>query len=79
MVHHSCPAKKIVYTSKDPNIKIVVMIIRGRHSHPPWPMEKPNQEAKEDLVKCLENMGTFGTTGGKLNKCTLPYSSIPRG
>ncbi|KAF8182217.1 hypothetical protein K438DRAFT_2020970, partial [Mycena galopus ATCC 62051] len=40
MVEHACPAVKIVYTSKDPAVLKCVVIFRGRHSHPPWPMEK---------------------------------------
>ncbi|KAJ6527597.1 hypothetical protein DFH09DRAFT_1094759 [Mycena vulgaris] len=67
MVVRPCPAQKIVYTSKDNDNPMVVVIFRGRHSHPPWPMEIPGAEAKEDLTKCLEGMGTFGTTGGRLN------------
>ncbi|KAJ7176036.1 hypothetical protein C8R43DRAFT_1118579 [Mycena crocata] len=70
MVAHRCPVKKIVYTSKDNDIKMLVVIFRGLHSHLPWPLEKPNQEAKEDLARCLDSMGTFGTTGGKLNNST---------
>ncbi|KAJ7444486.1 hypothetical protein FB451DRAFT_1434374 [Mycena latifolia] len=67
MVPHSCPVKKIVYTSQDLNVKMLVVIFRGRHSHPPWPAEKPNLAAKEDLEKCLTSMGTIGATGGRLN------------
>ncbi|KAJ7651799.1 hypothetical protein B0H17DRAFT_1215189 [Mycena rosella] len=76
MVHHPCLVKKIVYTSKDPNVKVLVVIFRGRHSHPPWPMEKPTQEAKDDLAKCLETMGPYGATGGKLNKSTTTRALI---
>ncbi|KAJ6525409.1 hypothetical protein B0H19DRAFT_971353 [Mycena capillaripes] len=46
---------------------MLVVIFRGRHSHPPWPMEKPSLEANADLDKCLASMGTSGTTGGRLN------------
>ncbi|KAJ7934915.1 hypothetical protein B0H13DRAFT_2477555 [Mycena leptocephala] len=70
MTRYACPVQKIVYTSKDPNVKMLVVIFRGRHSHPPWPMEKPGQEAKDDLAKCLNTIGSFGVTGGKLNKST---------
>ncbi|KAJ7783940.1 hypothetical protein DFH07DRAFT_1055048 [Mycena maculata] len=67
MVSHTCPVKKIVYTSQNPDIKTMVVIFRGRHSHPPWPAEKPTLEARADVDKCLTSMGTVGTTGGKLN------------
>ncbi|KAJ6542432.1 hypothetical protein B0H10DRAFT_1970499 [Mycena sp. CBHHK59/15] len=70
MVPYPCAVKKIVYTSMDSSIKTVVVIFRGRHSHPPWPMEKPGITAKADLDKCLDGMGTLGTTGGRLNNST---------
>ncbi|KAJ6565748.1 hypothetical protein B0H10DRAFT_2445014 [Mycena sp. CBHHK59/15] len=70
MVPYPCAVKKIVYTSMDSSIKKVVVIFRGRHSHPPWPMEKPGITAKADLDKCLDGMGTLGTTGGRLNNST---------
>ncbi|KAJ6580373.1 hypothetical protein DFH09DRAFT_1076637 [Mycena vulgaris] len=76
MVVRPCPAQKIVYTSKDNDNPMVVVIFRGRHSHPPWPMEKPGAEAKEDLAKCLEGMGTFGTTGGRLNNSNTTRALI---
>ena len=66
MVPFSCPVKKIVYTSKDPNVKKVVVIFRGQHSHPPWPEEKPNQDAKDDLKKCVDGLGILGVTGGQV-------------
>lgn len=69
MIPHACPVKKIVYTSQDPNVKSLVVIFRGYHSHPPWPAEKPTLEAKQDMEKCLSSMGTMGTTGGRLNNC----------
>ncbi|KAJ7643437.1 hypothetical protein DFH06DRAFT_1477189 [Mycena polygramma] len=67
MVPRPCKVVKIVYTSMDPDVKMLVVIFRGLHSHPPWPMEKPSLEAEEDLDKCLASMGTVGTTGGRLN------------
>ncbi|KAJ7091289.1 hypothetical protein C8R43DRAFT_1115101 [Mycena crocata] len=67
MVPLSCPVRKIVYTSQEVNVKVLVVIYRGRHSHPPWPAEKPGLAANEDLDKCLTSMGTIGTTGGRLN------------
>ncbi|KAJ6631548.1 hypothetical protein B0H10DRAFT_2207185 [Mycena sp. CBHHK59/15] len=67
MVHHKCPVKKITYTLKDPDIKIVVVIFHGHHSHLPWPMEKPGLAVKADLDEVLSSMGIFGTTGRCLN------------
>ncbi|KAJ7468183.1 hypothetical protein FB451DRAFT_1560649 [Mycena latifolia] len=67
MVMHSCPATKIVYTSKDPDVQKCVVIFRGLHSHPPWPMEKPSHAAKEDVKKCVAAGGMLGETGGHLN------------
>ncbi|KAJ7291820.1 hypothetical protein C8J57DRAFT_1705278 [Mycena rebaudengoi] len=67
MIRYACPVKKIVYTSMDSSVRMCVVIFRGLHSHPSWPMEKPGQAAKDDVTKCLESMGTFGTTGGKLD------------
>ncbi|KAJ7663289.1 hypothetical protein DFH06DRAFT_1395473 [Mycena polygramma] len=67
MVHHPCPVKKIVFTSKDPAVPKCIVIFRGRHSHPPWPMEKPGHAAKEDVKKCLAAGGALGETGGHLN------------
>lgn len=69
MIPYPCPVTKIVYTSKQPDFHVLVVIFRGSHSHPPWPLEKPGQAAKADVAKCLDAMGTFGTTGGKLNNC----------
>ncbi|KAJ6485503.1 hypothetical protein DFH09DRAFT_1339782 [Mycena vulgaris] len=76
MVVRPCPAQKMFYTSKDNDNPMVAVIFRGRHSHPPWPMEKPGAEAKEDLAKCLEGMGTFGTTGGRLNNSNTTRALI---
>lgn len=67
LVAFKCPVKKIVYTSKDPQNLKVVVIFEGRHSHPPWPAEKPTQEAKDDLKKCLDVYGIIGATGGRLD------------
>ncbi|KAJ7856206.1 hypothetical protein B0H14DRAFT_3448547 [Mycena olivaceomarginata] len=70
MVKHACSATKIVYTSKDPNVQKCVVIFRGRHSHPPWPLEKTVNAAKEDVKKSLSLSGTLGETGGHLNTST---------
>ncbi|KAJ6540237.1 hypothetical protein B0H10DRAFT_2203654 [Mycena sp. CBHHK59/15] len=67
MVAHLCPAIKVVYTSKDPTVQKCVVIFRGHHSHPPWPMEKPGHAAKEDVKKCAAAGGMLGETGGHLN------------
>ncbi|KAJ7128351.1 hypothetical protein C8R44DRAFT_732685 [Mycena epipterygia] len=67
MIPYPCPVTKIVYTSKQPDFQVLVVIFRGSHSHPPWPLEKPGQAAKADVAKRLDAMGTFGATGGKLN------------
>ncbi|KAJ7430815.1 hypothetical protein B0H11DRAFT_902572 [Mycena galericulata] len=67
MVPHACPVTKIVYTSKDPAVQKCVVMFRGRHSHPPWPMEKPGHAAKEDVKKCVAVAGILGETGGHLN------------
>ncbi|KAJ7628068.1 hypothetical protein B0H17DRAFT_1218393 [Mycena rosella] len=67
MMLHACPATKIVYTSKDPGVQKCVVIFRGLHSHPPWPLEKPGHAAKEDVKKCVAAGGTLGETGGHLN------------
>ena len=91
MIRHECPVKKIVYTSKDPAKPKVVVIFEGRHSHPPWPEEKPTHEAKEDLRRCLKAFGITGATAGKLDngqafqfnienkmiQCPLHSSSAP--
>ncbi|KAJ7877436.1 hypothetical protein B0H14DRAFT_3783557 [Mycena olivaceomarginata] len=67
MVLHPCPTTKAVYTSKDPNIFKCVVIFRGRHSHPSWPLEKPGAEALDDVKKCFVAGGGHGQTGGRLN------------
>ncbi|KAJ7041681.1 hypothetical protein C8F04DRAFT_1176777 [Mycena alexandri] len=67
MIRHPCSATKIVYTSKDPDVQKCVVIFRGCHSHPPWPMEKPGHAAKEDVKHSLTAAGILGSTGGKLN------------
>lgn len=70
MVTHECEVKKIVYTSLEPEKPFVVVIFEGRHTHPPWPEEKPTQEAKADLQKCLSAYGIFGATADKLDNGT---------
>lgn len=70
MVDRKCEVKKIVYTSTDRNRPIIVVMFEGRHNHPPWPEEKPTQEAKSDLQKCLDAFGIFGATAEKLNNGT---------
>jgi hypothetical protein len=67
MVDRKCEVKKIVYTSTDRNRPIIVVMFEGWHNHPPWPEEKPTQEAKSDLQKCLDAFGIFGATAEKLN------------
>lgn len=42
-------------------------MFEGQHNHPPWPEEKPTQEAKLDLQKCLDAFGIFGATAEKLD------------
>jgi hypothetical protein len=78
MVRFNCPAKKIVYTSKDPSTPKVVVIFESHHSHPPWPEEKPNQEAKEDLKRCLEAFGILGATAHQVDNGLLPIFTSPR-
>jgi hypothetical protein len=56
-----------VYTSKDPLKPRVVVIFKGRHSHPPWPEEKPTREAMDDLNRCLEAFGILGATAAKVD------------
>lgn len=67
MVDRKCEVKKIVYTSVDRNQPIIVVMFEGRHNHPPWPEEKPTQDAKSDLQKCLDALGIFGATAEKLD------------
>ncbi|KAF8224794.1 hypothetical protein L208DRAFT_1409572, partial [Tricholoma matsutake] len=77
---HSCPAKKIVYTSKDPQNPKVVVIFQGRHLHPPWPEKKPSTAAKDDLQRCLDAFGILGVTADRLDNAfttlTLLSSSL---
>ncbi|KAJ7939166.1 hypothetical protein B0H13DRAFT_2300915 [Mycena leptocephala] len=78
MVPHPCPVQKIVYASQDPDVKVVVVIFRGLHSHPPWPMEKPGQEAKADLDKCLNAIGTSAVASrGCIS--VLGFNALPLG
>ena len=74
MIDRKCDVKKVVYTSVDRDRPFVVVMFEGRHNHPPWPEEKPTQEAKQDLQKCLEALGILGVTAEKLNSGT--YNSI---
>ena len=67
IVQHKCNVKKIVYTSLDTDRPIVIVMFEGRHTHPPWPEEKPSQEAKVDLQKCIEAFGIYGATADKLD------------
>ena len=67
MVSFKCSVKKIVYTSLEPSRPIVVVMFRGKHSHPPWPEEKLNKDAKADLHKCIEAYGILGATAEKLD------------
>jgi hypothetical protein len=46
---------------------IAIVIIQGRHSHPPWPLEKPTHDARADLAKCVEAYGAMDATGGRIN------------
>ena len=62
-----CPAKKIVYTSKNPQNSKVVVIFQGRHSHPPWSKEKPSTNAKNDLQHCLDMFGILGATADRVD------------
>jgi hypothetical protein len=66
-----------VYTSQDPNVRVAIVIFQGRHSHPPWPEEKPNHDAKADLAKCVEGFGVLDATGGRINNCEF-VDSMPR-
>lgn len=67
IIPYPCPVQKTVYTPRDPTIKKLVVVFHGRHSHPPWPEEKPNQAAKDDVTKCLDVLGIFGATGGRVD------------
>ena len=71
MVDHECKVHKIVYTSTEADRPIVVVLFEGRHTHPPWPEEKPTQEAKADLQKCLDAFGIYGATAEKLDNGTM--------
>jgi hypothetical protein len=64
---HECPAKKIVYVSNDPTKLKALMIFQGRHTHPPWPEEKPTKKAKDDLQKCLDAYGVYGAMAGRVD------------
>jgi hypothetical protein len=75
MIRHECPVKKIVYTSKNPEIRKVVVIFQGCHSHPPWPEEKLTQEAKDDLTQCINAFGILGATAARIDNGELEVSS----
>lgn len=77
MVSHPCSATKAVYTSKDPNVFKCVVIFRGRHSHPPWPLEKPGAEALDDVKKCFVAGGGHGQTGRRLNDGANYFGDLP--
>jgi hypothetical protein len=81
LVQRKCPARKIVYVSNDPKRPKAVIVFQGRHSHPPWPEEKPSQEAKADLQKCLDALGILGATADKVDNgehkvFTIPYHNL---
>ena len=67
LVQRLCPAKKIVYTSNDKKQAKAVVIFQGRHSHPPWPEEKPSQHGKDDLQKCLDAAKLLGATADRID------------
>lgn len=71
MVDRECEVKKIVYISVDQNRPIIVVMFEGQNNHPPWPEEKPTQEAKSDLQKCLVAFGIFGATAERLDNGML--------
>jgi hypothetical protein len=64
LVQLPCPAKKIVYTS---NNKKHAKIFQGRHLNPPWPEEKPSQQAKDDLQKRLNAAKLLGATADRVD------------
>ncbi|KAF8231855.1 hypothetical protein L208DRAFT_1398188, partial [Tricholoma matsutake] len=76
LVHFECPVKKIVYTSKDPQNPKVVVIFQGRHSHPPWPKEKPSAAAKNDLQRCLDAFGILGATTDRLDNASTALALL---
>lgn len=78
LVPHPCPVKKIVYTSQDVEVPAAVVIFQGRHSHPPWPEEKANHNAKVDLDNCLEQYGVLDATGGRINNGMARCQYEPR-
>ncbi|KAG6818394.1 hypothetical protein H0H93_005275 [Arthromyces matolae] len=71
-----CPVKKIVYTSKDPKVQKVVVIFEGRHTHPPWPKEKPSLDAKRDVAKCLDFLGALGATSMRLDNAPSTFAIL---
>ncbi|KAF8229928.1 hypothetical protein L208DRAFT_1401356, partial [Tricholoma matsutake] len=76
LVHFECPAKKIVYTSKDPQNLKVVVIFQGHHSHPPWPEEKPLTATKDDLQRCLDAFGILGATADRLDNASTTLALL---
>ncbi|KAF8224107.1 hypothetical protein L208DRAFT_1410771, partial [Tricholoma matsutake] len=76
LVHFECPAKKIVYTSKDPQNPKFVVIFQGRHLHPPWPEEKPSTAAKDDLQRCLDAFGILGATADRLDNASTTLALL---
>ncbi|KAF8224771.1 hypothetical protein L208DRAFT_1409539, partial [Tricholoma matsutake] len=76
LVYFKCPAKNIVYTSKDPQNSKVVVIFQGHHSHPPWPKKKPSTAAKDDLQRCLDAFGIFGVTADRLDNASTTLTLL---
>ncbi len=76
MIDQQCSVCKCANTSLDKDRHIVIVLLEGRHSHPPWPEEKPTNEAKLDLLKCLDALGIYGITAEKLDCGGLDQLSI---
>ncbi|KAF8229096.1 hypothetical protein L208DRAFT_1288337, partial [Tricholoma matsutake] len=76
LVCHDCPVQKIVYTLKDCKKPYVVVIFKSRHLHPPWPEEKPTQEAKDDLKQCLDALGISGATADRLDNASTTLAIL---
>lgn len=75
MKKRQCPVIKRTYIpgKNVPGCRKVAVFFKGKHNHPPWPLEKVGTDAKEAVIAACKIDGKRMTTADGLDKGKYQY------
>lgn len=74
MIVRPCPAKIIVFTPVDSNVRKALLVPQSvPHNHPVYPEHKLSFEAEKLYKESIETVGVLGSTVAKVDKGTKKH------